>query len=49
MVVVVRVHYTYIAETECAGKSEEDKWPDETETDEWRGERRGERRLSEIS
>jgi hypothetical protein len=47
MVVVVRVQYTYIAETECAGKSE-DKWRDETETDGWRGERRGERRLSET-
>jgi hypothetical protein len=44
----VRVHHTYIAENECAGKSEGDKWRDETETDGWRGERRGERRLSET-
>jgi hypothetical protein len=36
----VREHYTYIAENECAGKSEGEKWRDETKTDEWRGERR---------
>jgi hypothetical protein len=46
---VVRVLYTYIAENECAGKSEGDRWRDETETVEWRVGRRGEKRLSEMA
>ncbi len=45
----MRILYTYIAENECAGKTDEDRWRDKAETVEWRVERRGERGLSEMA